>query len=184
MSDWATPIVLVVKKDGTIRVCGDFKLTVNQATQTEVYPLPRIDELFSSLSGGTVFSTLDLSHAYNQLQLDEEAQELTTINTHRGLYKYTRLPFGVASAPAIFQRTMETLLKDLPITCVYIDDILVAGKTPQDHLNNLTAVLNRHTYISYDIRVGRRSCLKSTLWKIIKFLTYDWLFIMFDQVLT
>ena len=143
VSDWATPIVPVVKKDGTIRVCGDFKLTVNQATQTEVYPLPRIDELFSSLSGGTVFSTLDLSHAYNQLQLDEEAQELTTINTHRGLYKYTRLPFGVASAPAIFQRTMETLLKDLPMTCVYIDDILVAGKTPQDHLNNLTAVLNR-----------------------------------------
>ena len=143
VSDWATPIVPVVKKDGTIRVCGDFKLTVNQATQTEVYPLPRIDELFSSLSGGTVFSTLDLSHAYNQLQLDEEAQELTTINTHRGLYKYTRLPFGVASAPAIFQQTMETLLKDLPMTCVYIDDILVAGKTPQDHLNNLTAVLNR-----------------------------------------
>ena len=76
LSDWTTPIVPVVKKDGTIRVCEDFKLTVNQATQTEVYPLPRIDELFSSLSGGTVFSTLDLSHAYNQLQLDEEAQEL------------------------------------------------------------------------------------------------------------
>ena len=118
----------VLKKDGSIRVYGDFKLTVNQATQTEVYPLPRIDELFASLSGGTVFSTLDLSHAYNQLQLDETAQEMTTINTHKGLYKYMRLPFGVASAPAIFQRTMETLLKDLPMTCVYIDDILVAGK--------------------------------------------------------
>ena len=112
MSDWATPVVPVIKKDGTIRVCGDFKLTVNQATQTEVYPLPRIDELFA-LSGDTVFSTLDFSHAYNQLPLDEKAQELTTINTHKGLYQYTRLPFGVASAPAIFQRTMETLIIEL-----------------------------------------------------------------------
>ena len=102
VSDWAMAVVPVVKKDSAIRVCGDFKLTVNQATQTEVYPLPRIDELFSSLSSSTVFSILDLSHAYNQLQLDEEAQELTTINTHRGLHKYTRLPFGVASTPAIF----------------------------------------------------------------------------------
>ena len=143
VSDWATPIVPIMKKDNTIRVCGDYKLTVNQATQTEVYPLPKIDELFASLSGSTIFSTLDLSHAYNQLQLDDKAQELTTINTHKGLYRYTRLPFGVASAPAIFQRQMETLLKDLPMTCVYIYDILVRGNTPQDHLNNLTAVLTR-----------------------------------------
>ena len=156
VSDWATPIVPVLKKDGTIRVCGDFKLTVNQATLTEVYPLPKIDELFTSLSGGTTFSTLDLSHAYNQLLLDEGAQELTTINTHKGLYKYTRLPFGVASAPAIFQRTMETLLKDLPMTCVYIDDILVAGKTSQEHLNNLTTVLNRLQEAG--LRLKREKC--------------------------
>ena len=75
---------------------------------------------------------LDLSCAYNQLLLDEGAQELTTIYMHKGLYKYTRLPFGVALAPAIFQQTMETLLKDLSMTCVYIDDILVAGKTSQE----------------------------------------------------
>ena len=103
VSDWATPIVPIMKKDSTISICGDYKLTVSQATQTEVYPLPRIDELFASLSGSTIFLTLDLSHTYNQLQLDDKAQELTTINTHKGLYKYTRLPFGVASTPAIFQ---------------------------------------------------------------------------------
>ena len=67
------PIVTVMKKDGIIRVCGDFKLTINQATQTEVHPLPRIVELFASLSGSTVFSTLDLSRAYNRLLLDEKA---------------------------------------------------------------------------------------------------------------
>ena len=156
VSDWATPIVPIMKKDSTIRVCGDYKLTVNQATQTEVYPFPRIDELFASLSGSTIFSTLDLSHAYNQLQLDDKAQELTTINTQKGLYKYTRLPFGVASAPAIFQRQMETLVKDLPITCVYIDDILVGGNTPQDHLNNLTAVLTRMQEAG--LRLKREKC--------------------------
>ena len=94
VSDWATPIVPVMKKDGTIRVCGDFKLTVNQATQTEMYPLPRIDEPFASLSDGTVCFTLDLSHACNQLLLDEQAQELTTINTHKGLYKYCHTKIG------------------------------------------------------------------------------------------
>ena len=70
VADWATPIVPVLKKDGSIRLCGDLKLIVNQVTQTEVYLFPRIVELFVSLSGGTIFSTLDLSHAYNQLQLD------------------------------------------------------------------------------------------------------------------
>ena len=155
----------MLKKDGTIRVCGDFKLTVNQATLTRVYPLLRIDELFTSLSGGTTFSMLDLSHAYNQLLLDEGAQELTTINTHKGLYKYTRLPFGVASGPVIFQQTMKTLLKDLPLTCVYIDDILVAGKTSQEHLNNLAAVLNRLQEAG--LRLKREKCsfvfLKSSI---------------------
>ena len=151
----------VLKKDGSIRVCGDLKLTVNQATHTEVYSLPRIEELFASLSGGTVFSTLDLSHAYNQLQLDDAAQELTTINTHKGLYKFTRLPFSVASAPAMFQRIMETLLKDLPMTCVYIDDILVAGKTPQDHLNNLTTVLSRLQDAS--LKLKKRNALSAFL---------------------
>ena len=120
VSDWATPIIPVLNKDDTIKVCDDFKLTVNQATQTEVHPLQRIDELFASLPGGTAFSTLDLSHVYDQLQFDEKAQELTIINTHSGLYKYTQLPFAVASAPAILQRTMEKLHKNLPITSMYV----------------------------------------------------------------
>ena len=142
-SNWATPIVPVVKSDGSIRICGDFKRTVNKSTRTEIYPLPRIEELFTCLSGGQTFTTLDLSHAYLQLELEEDSQELVTINTHKGLYKYTRLPFGVASAPAIFQRTMESLLRGLPMVCVYIDDIIVSGKTQEEHLHNLNEVLQR-----------------------------------------
>ena len=142
-SSWAAPVVPVIKRDGNVRLCGDYKLTINSVAKNEVYPLPRIKELFASVSGGKVFSKLDLSHAYLQLQLDESSQEYVTINSHRGLYRYTRLPFGVASAPAIFQRTMETLLKGLPMVVAYLDDILVAGKTEQEHLMNLAQVLER-----------------------------------------
>ena len=155
-SKWATPIVPVVKSDGSIRICGDFKRTVNKSTRTEVYPLPRIEELFTCLSGGQTFTTLDLSHAYLQLELEEDSQELVTINTHKGLYKYTRLPFGVASAPAIFQRTMESLLQGLPMVCVYIDDIIVSGKTQEEHLHNLNEVLQRLQ--SAGLRLKREKC--------------------------
>ena len=109
-SDWAAPIVPVVKGDGTIRICGDYKLTVNAVAKTDSYPLPRIEDIFASLSNDKTFTKLDLAHAYQQIPVAEDAKKLTTINTHKGLFQYTRLPFGVASAPAFFQRTMDTIL--------------------------------------------------------------------------
>ena len=140
-SDWATPIVPVLKPDGSVRICGDFKLTANVATKLETYPLPRINDLFTSLAGGQHFSKLDLSHAYLQLPLAEESQPIVTVNTR--LYRYQRLPFGVSSAPAVFQRTMETLLQGIPNVCVYLDDILVTGPSSATHLRNLEEVLTR-----------------------------------------
>ena len=142
-SEWAAPIVPVVKQDGSIRICGDYKLTVNQAAQIDVYPLPLVDDLFASLAGGKTFTKLDLAHAYQQLQLDEASRCYVTINTQKGLFRYTRLRFGVASAPAIFQRTMETILRGLPHVCVYLDDILVTGESEAAHISNLAAVLKR-----------------------------------------
>jgi len=112
-SNWAAPIVPVVKQDGSVRICGDYKLTVNQVAETDTYPLPRIEDMFASLSGGKIFTKLDLLHAYQQVPLDEDSKEYTTINTHRGLYRYKRLPFGVASAPSIFQRTIESILQGI-----------------------------------------------------------------------
>ena len=142
-SDWAAPIVPILKQDGSVRVCGDYKLTVNQAAKTDTYPLPRIEDHFASLLGGKIFSKLDLAHAYNQIPLDEGSTACVTINTHKGLYRYTRLPFGVSSAPSIFQRTMENLLQGLSHVCVYLDDILVTGRSEEEHLQTLESVLSR-----------------------------------------
>ena len=155
-SDWAAPIVPVVKKDGSVRIYGDYKVTINRAAKTDTYPLPLIDDLFAKLSGGTVFSKLDLAHAYQQLPLDESSKGYTTINTHKGLYQYTQLPFGVTSAPAIFQRTMENLLQGLPQVSVYLDDILVAGKTEAEHHQNLKEVLTRLEQAG--VRLKRSKC--------------------------
>ena len=100
-----------------------------------------MDELFASLAGGRYFSKLDLSNAYLQIELEEELKKLVTINTPKGLFQYNRLPFGISSAPAIFQRCMETLLQGCDGTSVYIDDILVSGSTVEEHLQNLDRVL-------------------------------------------
>ena len=83
---------------------------MNKYAKTEEYPLPRIEDLFAALSGGQEFTKLDLANAYLQLPLEDKSRQYVTINTHKGLFKYNRLPFGVASAPAIFQRTIESLL--------------------------------------------------------------------------
>ena len=105
--------------------------------------MPKINDLFASLAGGQSFSKLDLASAYLQIPLDEASQKVLTINTHKGLYKYKRLPFGVSAGPAIFQRTMETILQGLPGVCVYLDDLLITGKSNEEHLVNLSAVLHR-----------------------------------------
>ena len=156
-SRWAAPIVPVVKQDGSIRICGDYKVTINSVAKTDSYPIPRIEDLFASLSGGKTFSKMDLASAYQQIVLDEESREYTTVNTHKGLYQYTRLPFGVASAPAIFQRAIENILQGIKHVCVYLDDILVTGTTEEDHLHNLDQVLSRLD--NAGIRLKRNKCV-------------------------
>ena len=112
------PIVPVVKSDGNIRICGDYSVTVNAVSKLHNYALPRVDDLFTATSGG-VFSKLDLQHAYQQVRLSPECKKFTTINTTRGLFQYEQLPFGISSAPAIFQRIMESLRNDIPGVAVY-----------------------------------------------------------------
>ena len=142
-SSWAAPIVVVPKKDGRVRLCGDYKMTINQYLEVDRYPLPKPNDLFATLAGGQKFSKIDLSQAYQQLVLEEESCELVVINTHIGLFSYTRLPFGVASAPALFQRAMDSILQGIAGVICYIDDILVTGKDDAQHLQALEQVLSR-----------------------------------------
>ncbi|KAL7853111.1 hypothetical protein SRHO_G00188960 [Serrasalmus rhombeus] len=143
VAEWAAPIVPVRKPDGSIRICGDYKLTVNRASRVDQYPIPKVEDLFAQLNGGQHFTKLDMSHAYQQVVLEEESRKYVTINTHKGLYTYTRLPFGVASSPAIFQRTMEGILGGIPNVAIYLDDILCTGPNEQEHLKTLEEVLQR-----------------------------------------
>ena len=142
-SDWATPIVPVPKPNGDVRICGDYKVTVNPVLQVEQYPLPRIDDLFASLSGGQHFSKIDLKNAYLQIEIDNESKNLLTINTHRGLFRYNRLVFGKASSPAIFQKTIEQIMQGVPGTQVILDDMIITGKSDEEHLRNLEMVLQK-----------------------------------------
>ena len=140
---WAAPVVPVKKRDGSLRLCGSYDLTVNVASDLEVYPLPRVEELFAVLSGGVQFTKIDLREAYLQLELDDRSREFTTINTHKGLFQATRLVFGIKSAVALFQREMENLLAGIPHTAIYLDDICVTGRTAAEHLANVREVLRR-----------------------------------------
>nr|XP_006813698.1 PREDICTED: uncharacterized protein K02A2.6-like [Saccoglossus kowalevskii] len=142
-SDWASPVVPVLKATGEVRICGDYKQTLNKALCVDRYPIPNVEDLYAKLAGGKFFTKLDLSHAYQQLLLDEESQNLTAINTNKGIYAYTRLPYGISAAPGIFQRTMEQTVQGISMTAVYIDDILVSGLTEKEHEENLDEVLDR-----------------------------------------
>ena len=142
-SDWAAPIVPVMKPDGSVRICGDYKVTVNPYLEVDKHPLPKAEDLFVELSGGEKFTKLDLKNAYNQIMLDESSREYVTINTHRGLYRPRRLPYGVAPASAIFQSKMEQLLQGIPMVVCRVDDILVSGNDDDSHLAHLDQVLTR-----------------------------------------
>jgi len=131
-SEWASPGVVVQKKDGSIRYCADFKRTLNPQLRVDYYPLPRPDTVFANLSNGAVFTSLDLSDAYTQLELDPKSQDLCVLNTHLGLFKLTRLIYGVASAAAIFQSVMDRILVDIPGVVCYLDNILIKGTNLAD----------------------------------------------------
>lgn len=160
-SNWATPLVVVPKaKDASgtqgVRLCGDFKMTLNKWVETEHYPLPNSEDLFSSLAGGKVFTVLDLCRAYHQLEVNVESQEYLTINTHRGLYRYNRLPYGVCSAPAIFQSVMDRVLLGLKGVTCYLDDLLIVGASVEDCYNKVDQVLNR--LVEYNLTLNVEKC--------------------------
>lgn len=154
-SDWAAPIVVVSKPSGKVRICGDFK-QLNQCISIDQHPLPKLDDLMEKLRGGVYFSKLDLADAYLQLQLDDDARKLCVINTPFGLYRYKRMCFGVASSPAQFQRCMDSLTSELPGVAAYLDDLIITGKSRDEHLANLKGLLSKLQ--EHGFRVNLKKC--------------------------
>ena len=117
---WAAPIIPVMKPDGKVRVCGDYKVTVNRAAKVDKYPIPKIEDLFNSLSGGKRFSKIDLSHAYMQIELDEAQKSTLRLTPTRGCFDLNVCHSGSSQPPPFFKRIMENLLQGIPGgECVY-----------------------------------------------------------------
>lgn len=118
------------------KMCADPR-EPNKAVATDCYPLPHVDELFASLQGAKMFSTIDLANAYHQLPLHEDSRDLTAFITHEGLFRFRRVPYGLASTPSAFQKMMADILKELP----GVQNLIVYKQTPAEHNVNLEAVL-------------------------------------------
>ena len=157
-SDFASPIVVVAKRNSdAIRMCGDFKVWVNKVIKMEHYTLPDADQLFRQLGGGCkLYTNLDLSEAYHQIEMDEDAQKLLVIATRKGLFRYKRLPFGIKSAPAIFQRVIDHIIFGIPGVVAYLDDVLIASKTMDEHVATLKQVFDR--FREYGVKLALSKC--------------------------
>ena len=141
-SSWVSPIVPVPKKNGELRICVDMRVA-NQAIQRTRHPIPRIEELIDEMNNAKVFSKLDLKMGYHQIELEEGSREITTFITHKGLYRYKRLMFGMNSAPELYQHTLAQVLSDCEGVINYIDDVVVFGRNEEEHKQRLTKVLEK-----------------------------------------
>ena len=143
-SAYASPILLVPKKDGETRFCVDYR-KLNAVTESSLFPLPSIHEIFDLVSGSTVYSTLDLKAGYHQMRVAEDDIHKTAFRCHAGHFEFTKVPFGLKTAPNFFQREMNKIMAGLIGVCVfvYIDDIIVFSKNEADHLRHLRLVFDR-----------------------------------------
>jgi transposase InsO family protein len=143
-SPWASNIVVVAKKDGSLRMCIDYR-GVNNVTRKDSYPLPRITDCLDALGSATYFSTFDLRSGYFQIAMEDEAKDKTSFVTRRGSFRFTSMPFGLCNAPATFQRLMDVVMTGLnyEICLVYLDDIILFSHTISEHLVRLRQLLDR-----------------------------------------
>ncbi|XP_058122771.1 uncharacterized protein K02A2.6-like [Anopheles ziemanni] len=154
-SEWAAPIVVVRKANGSIRICGDYSTGLNAALNPHDYPLPLPQDIFAKLSNCTIFTQIDLSDAFLQVPVDEESRPLLTVNTHRGLYLYNRLPPGIKDAPGAFQQLVDAMLSGISGVSCYMDDIIIGGRTASEHNESLFAVLNRMQEYGFTLRASK-----------------------------
>ena len=140
-SPWASPVVMVRKKDGSCRMCVDYR-RLNSVTKFDCFPLPRLNKALDAFAGATVFSSLDLAMAYHQVPVKLADVEKTAFITHVGLYEMMKMPFGLCNAPSTYHRLMMSVLQGLigRICLAYLDDVIVFSKRRDEHVNDLRAV--------------------------------------------
>ena len=154
-SPWASPIVLVEKKDGGIRFCVDYR-KLNQIAKFDAYPMPRIEEMFESIGSALIITTLDLAKGYWQIPMAPESKEKTAFTTPFGLYEFEVMPFGLHNAPATFQRTMNHVLRSCQqFSRAYIDDVVVFSRNWSDHLQHLGKVFTQLEQAGLSLKVKK-----------------------------
>ena len=167
-SPWASPLVLVRKKDGNLRFCVDYR-QLNAVTKLDPFPIPRIDDLLDQLGKSCYFSTLDLAAGFWQIKVAEDSREKTAFITHRGLFEFRVMPFGLMNAPSVFQRLMQHVLCDLnpdqgpDFVSVYIDDVLIFSRSVDEHLRHVQLVLDRLRATGLKLKPSKCHFLRQTV---------------------
>lgn len=176
VSQWLNPVVIVRKKNGNLRFCVDFR-KLNDIVDLEGFEIPKIQELITMLHGKKYFTSIDLKDGFFKIPIKETDRSKTAFYTGKRLMQFTKMPQGFKNSPAIFQRAMQLILKELLETCcvVYIDDILVYGETAEEHDENLKRVLARIKEFNLTENTEKRVEKVEN----IKFLGYD---ITFNKV--
>ena len=153
-SPWSSPVTIVSKSDGSNRFCVDYR-ALNAITKKDSYPMPHIDDLLDKLSGSQCFSTIDLASGYWQICVEEASIEKTAFITDFGLFEFLRMPFGLASAPAVFQRMMSTILAPFNFAHAYLDDIIISSPSFPEHLDHLSAVLSQLSEFNLSAKLSK-----------------------------
>ena len=162
-SEWGTPVVPIVKKNGNIRLCADYKVTLNKFLLDDNYPIPRIEDIFANMSGGKYFCTLDINQAYLHMPVDDSSSLLQTISTSKGSYRVKRLMFGVKVAPNAWQRFMDQTLHDITGVGCFFDDIMVQGSSPMELIDRLKAVFDRLRESGLHVNKGKSQFFKTSV---------------------
>ena len=164
-SPWCNAVVLVWKKDSTLHFCVDFRC-LNARTKKDLYLLPCIQEALESMAGSVHFSTMDFKSGFWQIKMAPKSQQYTAFMVgNLGFYEFTHMPFGLCNAPATFQHLMQNTLGELNLTycMIYLDDVIVFGRTEEEHLEHLCIVFERFREFNLKLKPSKCSFFQSEI---------------------
>ena len=153
-SSWSAPIIVVPKGDGSKRLIIDYR-ALNKVTRKFVWPMPKVENIFSQLNGVRYFFTLVLRAGYHHIGLTTDLIPKTVFTSPFGKYEYVKVPFGLAQAPACFQELMTGVLKDLPFAMAYLDDIIIYSSTPEEHLQHIKTVFEKLRHAKLSMKLSK-----------------------------